>query len=267
MQNFKHYLTCAKKDAPFQIDDSWAQGRSVFGGLSAAMLLTHVEENTEFSDRDLRSINIQFCAALVTEEDVHLDFEILASGKSITHIQAKLRQSGKIKTIINCCFANERPSNILVNPPTITAEDINNAQKFPFIKGIMPNFIQHIDMRMNSKNMPFSGSQPQTIKGWVSFENHEDPLCDSAIIALIDAWPPATLSLLNSPAPSSSVTWNIEFIHPRKKLPCGEMLYYECDLIQAAVGLAHTEARIYSSSGSLLALSRQVVATYDKKNN
>lgn len=265
MQNFQYYLNCAKTNSPFIVDSSWAQGRSVFGGLSAAMLLTHIEENTQFTDRELRSINVQFCAALVTEEDVHLEFEILASGKSITHIQAKLSQSSQIKTIINCCFANERSSNITVEPPTVMVENIKSAQKFPFIKGIVPNFVQHIDMRMISKNMPFSGSQPQTIKGWMSFENHEGKLNDSAIIALIDAWPPATLSLLKSPAPSSSVTWNIEFIHPREELPCGEALYYECDLVQAAAGLAHTEAKVYSSNGSLVALSRQVVATYDKR--
>jgi len=265
MQTFSHYLDLAKANQGFSVDESWAQGRSVFGGLSAALLLTYIEANTEFSDRELRSINVQFCAALIANEPVNLSYEVLATGKSVTHIQAKLKQDNNIKTIINCCFANERPSSLLIEPNAFPVEPIEQAQTFPFIKGIVPNFIQHVDMRLNSKNFPFSGSKPDTIKGWMRFNHQDFNYSDSAILALIDAWPPATLPLLRSPAPSSSVTWNIEFIHPRAEIDQNEHLYYECNLIQAAAGLAHTEAKVYSSKGNLIALSRQVVATYDKK--
>lgn len=265
MKTFQQYLELAKSKQPFVVDDTWAQGRSVFGGLSAALLLQHIEANTDFTDRELRSINVHFCAALIANEIVHLEYEVLSSGKSVTHIQAKLTQDDGIKTLISCCFANERPSEISVDAQIINTPSIENTQKFPFIPGLTPNFIQHIDMRLNSSNFPFSGSEPETIKGWMSFENHDNAYTDSAILALIDAWPPATLPLIKKPAPSSSVTWNIEFIHPRSPISENAPLYYECDLVQAASGLAHTEAKVFSENGELLALSRQVVAIYDKK--
>lgn len=266
MATFQHYIEQAKLADSFSIDASWAQGRNVFGGLSTALLLTHIEANTDFTDRELRSINVQFCAALFTDEPVDLSYELLAQGKSVAHVQAKLKQGGNIKTIINCCFARERPSGIEIDATRIDVLPLDKAQKFPFIEGLVPNFVQHIDMRLNSKNFPFSGSDSGTIKGWMHFENRNQPLSDSAILALIDAWPPATLPLLKSPAPSSSVTWNIEFIHPRPSLPQEHALYYECNLVQAANGLAHTEARVFSHTGHLIALSRQLVAIYDKRS-
>jgi acyl-CoA thioesterase len=65
-------------------------------------------------------------------------------------------------------------------------------------------------------------------------------------------------------APSSTITWNIEFMHPRAPLDVEDLLYYECAAIQAGRGYAHTEGRIYHPNGQLLALSRQMVGVYDK---
>lgn len=266
MKSFQQYMDLSKTSSKFTIDESWAQGRSVFGGLSAALLLAYIEANTDFTDRELRSVNVQFCSALIANELLELNYEILSSGKSITHIQAKLTQDNAIKTIINCCFANERTSNIDVpTPKTNITHHLDVAQKFPFIKGIVPDFVQHIDMRLNSGNMPFSGSKNKPIEGWMHFEHPPSEFSDCAILALIDAWPPAVLPLLTRPAPASSVTWNVEFIHPRTPLSPQEHLYYECEVVQASAGLAHTEARIHSYSGELIALSRQVVAVYDQR--
>ncbi|NVK36543.1 MAG: thioesterase family protein [Gammaproteobacteria bacterium] len=268
MKSFQEYLTLAKSSKAFAIDDSWAQGRSVFGGLTAALLLTHIEANTGFTDRELRSVNVHFCGALIANEVFDLNHQVISSGKSVTHVQAMLTQAGQIKTLITCCFASERPSGIEVNANRHeNLPVLSDANKFPFIPGVIPNFIQHIDIRLNGKNFPFSGSDNQPITGWMKFEAPSDELNDSNILALIDAWPPAVLPLLKQPAPASSVTWNVEFIHPRSQLEANSALFYECEVAQAQSGLAHTEAKIYSSSGELVALSRQVVAVYDQKTN
>lgn len=266
MHPFQHYLELAKSSQPFAIDDSWAQGRSVFGGVTAALLLTHIEANTGFTDRELRSVNVHFCGALITNEPLQLEYHIISSGKSITHIQASLGQADGIKTLLTACFASERQSSIVIDTPLCeTLPSIHDAKKLPYLKGITPSFIQHIDMRLNGNNFPYSGSENQPIKGWMKFEVPCDELDDSNILALIDAWPPAVLPLLKQPAPASSVTWNVEFIHPREPLGANDFLYYECKVTQAKSGLAHTQANIFSPNGQLIALSRQVVAIYDKK--
>jgi len=267
MKTFQQYLDLAKGNAPFSIDDSWAQGRSVFGGLSAALLLTHIEENTGLTDKELRSIHVQFCSALKAGEPVNLRYSVLSSGKSVTNIQATLSQNNETRTFVTCCFASERDSAIEVNTPKyLPSISHSKSNRLPFIQNVTPNFIQHLDLRLTSKNMPFTGSQNMPMTGWMHFENKPLELNDSAILALIDAWPPAVLPMMKQPAPASSVTWNVEFFHPRRAISKDSPLYYECVVTQASHGLAHTEARIVTKEGELVALSRQVVAVYDKKS-
>jgi acyl-CoA thioesterase len=45
-----------------------------------------------------------------------------------------------------------------------------------------------------------------------------------------------------------------------------DWLYYEADIREAHGGYAHTEARIFSADGTLLALSRQLVVVYDRRD-
>jgi acyl-CoA thioesterase len=184
----------------------------------------------------------------------------------VANIQATLSQNNEIKTFISCCFASERPSQIEVDTPIYKIDTpYSQAKKLPFISGMTPNFIQHVDLRLSSNNMPFTGSENVPMKGWMQFESPQPQLSDSAILALIDAWPPGVLPMLKQPAPASSVTWNVEFLHPRQTLSADTPLYYECEITQASSGLAHTQARILTSNGETIALSRQVVAVYDKK--
>ncbi|MFP3355563.1 thioesterase family protein, partial [Pseudoalteromonas sp. SIMBA_153] len=62
-----------------------------------------------------------------------------------------------------------------------------------------------------SGGMPFSGQPGRTFGGWIRFRNEQQSLTTATILALVDAWPPAVLPHLDSPAPASSLTWTIEF--------------------------------------------------------
>ena len=87
--------------------------------------------------------------------------------------------------------------------------------------------------------------------------------------ALIDAWPPTVLQKLKHPSPCASVTWSLEFAQPLamldEPLKPGSWVYYDAEIKQAHHGYAHTVARIYHPNGELIALSRQLVAVYDKR--
>ncbi len=264
--NFSHYQTLAQQTFDFAIDDQWAQGRSVFGGLSAALILTHIEAQTGLTDKDLRTLNVHFCGAIIANEDCQLKFEVLSNGKSISQVQGQLLQGGKVKTQIMACFGIQRTSSISI--PWRQLDEVKSpteASKMPFIQGMMPNYMSHMDIRFTSKGLPFTNSENSTVSGWMRFNEANDIFSDAAILALVDVWPPAILPMLKKPAPASSVTWNIEFIQPRSELNPQDYLYYECDVVLAELGYAHTDGKVYHPNGQLLALTRQLVAVYDKK--
>ncbi len=170
----------------------------------------------------------------------------------------------EVKTSVLACFSAPRNSNVEVKHLPVSPSILPvQAYKFPFLKGVVPDCIQHMDMRFTSKAMPFSGSDNSEVSGWMRIDQSPAELSDASIIAMIDAWPPAVLPMMKKPAPASTVTWNIEFIQPRAQLNTDDFLYYQCNAVQAESGYAHTEGKVFHPNGQLLALSRQLVAIYD----
>lgn len=263
MKTFSDYIQLAKQTTTFTIDESWAQGRSVFGGLSAALLLAHVEAHVEFEDKELRSTNINFCGAIEANQPCQLNYQMISMGKSVIQVQGQLLQAGIIKTLAMFCFGRQRTSQVKLQPEKKSVAE-TTFTSMPFIADIVPNFIQHIDLKFSSCHLPFSGQGDGHIHGKMAFQQTPKQFNDSAILALIDAWPPAVLPMLKSPAPASTITWNVEFIQPSPALQADDFLLYDCQVIQAEQGYAHTEGRIFHPNGQLLALSRQLVGIYDK---
>lgn len=264
--DFEHYQDKVKQLSTFPIDSEWGQGRSAFGGLTAALVLTHIEQQTGLTDRDLRTINIHFCGAVILDQPCVFTHRVLSKGKSVFQVEGQLLQDGQVKTQIVACFSAQRQSSIQVaHKPVFAEKSLSEAMQFPFIKGLAPDFVQYFDLRITDGSLPVSGTKQSRLAGWMRFRDPTKPLDDSAMLCLIDAWPPAVMPMLDKPAPTSSITWNLEFIQPRESLQADDYLYYECDVIQADFGYAHTEAKIFHPNGQLLALSRQLVGVYDKR--
>lgn len=262
---FEDFIASARSGNTAQISADWGQGRTAFGGLLAAMTCAHGQPLLE-TIRPLRSIAVTFSAPLQTDTPFTLESELIANGRSISHVQSRARQEGKICCVVNACYALSRESAVTVPGQTLNVKPSYSAGKeLPYIPGIVPAFTQHIDFRYTAGGLPFTGSQATELNGYMKFRAQPTQMDDLAILALVDAWPPAVLPMLKGPAPASSVTWEMEFIQPRPELPLDLALFYKVQIKEARDGLAHTEAKIYAPSGELIALSRQLVAIYDKR--
>jgi acyl-CoA thioesterase len=262
---FEDFIASARSGNTTEISADWGQGRTAFGGLLAAMTCAHGQQLLT-DKRPLRSIAVTFSAPLQTDTPFELESELIANGRSISHVQSRARQDGKICCVLNACYALSRESAVEVAGQSLSVKPSYSAGKeLPYIAGIVPAFTQHIDFRFTEGDLPFSASQTNKLSGYMKFRAQPSVMDDLAILALVDAWPPAVLPMLTSPAPASSVTWEMELIQPRPALPVERALFYAVQIKEARDGLAHTEAKIYAPSGELIALSRQLVAIYDKK--
>ena len=264
--DFEYYRTKITEKKPFPIASDWGQGRSAFGGLTAALVLTHIEQNTSLEGRDLRTINIHFCGAVILEQPCEFKHRVLSVGKSMLQIEGQLLQDGQVKTQIVACFGTRRESSISVAHDAVFAQkSLPEALQFPSVKGLTPEFVRYFDLRITKGSLPASGTAETNLSGWMRFNEPKKPLDHASMLALIDAWPPAVMPMLNEPAPTSSITWNLEFVQPSPALQTDDYLFYSCDVIQADLGYAHTEAKIFHPNGELIALSRQLVGVYDKR--
>ncbi len=267
MQSFQYYLDLINQHEEFTIADDWGQGRSIFGGLAAALVLSKLKQSPAVSQKQLQSLSVNFCASLAADTACSIRYEILSEGKSVVQLQGQLIQDGQIKTLVTACYGALRQSSINIQyQPANPKGSKENAMAMPFIPNITPNFIQHIESHMLSKSIPFTGVDTKEVTGWMKFKEQPNNFDEVAIVALIDAWPPAVLQLLKNPAPASTITWNMEFIQPATKLKPSDILFYDCQVIQSQDGYAHTEAKVFHENGELLVLSRQMVGVYDKRS-
>lgn len=244
------------------IPDDWTQGRTVFGGLSAA-LLYHVLKRVVPDRRALRSITFNFVAPLAAAQPFSFSWQILRSGKSATQISASILQDGNVCLSALGCFAGDRESSVAVEPapaelPAFPAHFESTKTMPPGV----PQFMRYVDLHISRGDRPFSASDNTTVGGWMRLQEAPREFTDAHMIVLIDAWPPTVLQMLKSPAPASTMSWNVEFVHPHGTLRPEAWLAYDARTVQAHGGYAHSEASIYSEDGELMVISRQLIAVF-----
>lgn len=245
-----------------EVRAEWTQGRAAFGGVVAGQLLRALELHVP-SARSLRSALFDFVAPAAIGK-VTVEASVLREGRALTHAQARLVQNGEVCALLTAAYGAPRESAVRVtgaNAPTIAAPE--QIGRLPYIEGVLPRCTQHFDYRWSSPRVPFSGSEQGQIGGWVRHPNG-GPVDAAGVLALIDAWPPALLPLLERPAPASTVTWMVDILGP---LPASgtesnAFYRYEADTVAAADGYGSCEARLWHPSGQLIVASRQFVVEF-----
>ncbi|WP_438864878.1 acyl-CoA thioesterase [Neptunicella sp.] len=252
-------------DVTLSIPKDWTQGRTAFGGISAALVYQTMRNQID-QQRLLRSLTTNFVGPLNPDSPFSIQVEILREGKNATQAEARATQDGKVCVLCVALFAVARSSKIGVANQTKHNMLLPAKPKYiPQIPKITPKFLRHFDVSLVEGGMPFTGSKHSAIHGWMRFTQPPAKIEDAHIIALADAWPPAPLQMLRWPAPASSMSWNLEFIHPHRTISPTDWIAYQAHTRQAADGYAHTEANIWDPDGELIAISRQTVGIFDGK--
>ncbi|MGY4528098.1 acyl-CoA thioesterase [Pseudomonas sp. TE21394] len=263
--NFNQLLDAvrASPDA-VSIPPSWAQGRAVFGGLMAALVYETMRRKIT-DGRPVRSLAISFVAPAAADVPIRFEAEVLREGKAVSTLLGRAVQDGQVVTLVQGNFGTGRPS--VVDVPALPAMDMkaldDSAPELPHIKGITPEFMQHVALRWAVGGLPFSGNPSRHMGGWVRLRGlAEVPLSEAHLLALVDAWPPSLMPFLKKPAAGSTLTWTIEFVQPAPQLSSLDWCRYRVETEYARDGYGHAAAALWTAQGELLALSRQTVTVF-----
>ncbi|KZN38618.1 hypothetical protein N480_13265 [Pseudoalteromonas luteoviolacea S2607] len=256
----------SEDNCQLSVPKTWSQGRTVFGGLSAALMLKHMYLHINDDTRNLLSFSCNFVAPLLTETPFTISTKVLRSGKNVTQVETTIHQNDATCLVSLACFGIQRQSKVVVHAeetPIKLNENINPRQTLRYVEGLFPAFIQNVDLNLQHGAMPFSGADSSDIHGWMRFkDNEQGNLKELHVLALADAWPPTLLQLCDSPSPASTVSWYIEFLQPLA-LNDSQWLGYQVSTHQANGGYGTEDAKVFSQTGELVALSRQTVAVFD----
>ena len=260
--NFDELMKSGANGKDLVVPSSWGQGRASFGGVVAALVFDRMA-SVVAPDRPMRSMQVSFVGPVTPDEPATIEAEILREGKAVSQVMGRIVQGGEPKLVALASFGGDRESAVAVEPLVAPeARAVGGCQALPYIKGVTPEFTQHIEMRWAFGGMPFSGIGGREMGGWMQFREAPEAITDAHLVALVDAWPPAVLPHLKSPAPASSLSWALDIMHPRPKIGPDDWLLYRATIDQAGAGYGHTQAGIWTSRGELMATSRQTVTVF-----
>jgi acyl-CoA thioesterase len=254
--------TMRARDGGWQavIGEDWSQGRATFGGMVAA-LCNEAMRRLVPADRELRGLDTTFVGPALAGE-VSIDAEVLRVGKAVTIARAKLFSDGKIAATLTGIYGAARATALSITP--MVAVDVPPALEFPERAGADmggPSFVRHFGYRWVEGARPFAGSSLRTARIYV---RHQDPapLTESHVVALIDCIPSAILQLMNTPAPSSSLTWTVQLLRHDYSFAPEAWWRLDAEVNSAGSGYSCESCVLIDPSGAPAAVARQMVAVF-----
>lgn len=243
------------------ITDDWMQGRSSFGGVTAALSLVALG-NDVGRDRPLRSIDVAFIGP--AGGDVHITTELLRKGRSATHAAATITVDSATAVRTHAVFGHARAAGIECRlPPPQPAAARDSVTPWPFIPGITPTFTQKFEFRATEGDPPFSGSSRPTMGGYIRFVERPTPaLTVEAMVALSDAWPGAMMPMGTKPFPASTVRLSAQILETPPD-DFTDDFWFRSDCIAASGGYATVVGRLYAGQTPVL-WTEQLVAYFDR---
>lgn len=240
------------------LPQGWLQGRSVFGGLSAAAMAALGRRLVPDAQRSLRTASIQLLAPVVGGP-IEATASVLREGRNITFVEVRLFQTDLLAARATLVFSRDITSALDVQappPPSVPAPE--SLEALPFIQGLTPQFTQHVDMRWADGRPPFMGGTKAAFTGLFRYRV---PLGDAeGLLALLDTWPAPTLSLAKAPCAASTVAWTAHLLEIPPTFDDWFTMRYET--VVGAHGLHTVQGHLYDATGAMIGWTEQLVAVF-----
>lgn len=239
--------------------EDWLQGRSLFGGLQAAIGVRAMRSLVAAS-LPLRTLQMTFMAP-VAAGTVRAQAAVLRTGRSTTHVEANLFEHDQRLATLIAVFGQARESRVHHAPQQPLIETAHVAPRLPWVEGITPAFTRHFRARWLRGGLPYSGDESRQTSVRVDLVD-AGPTTELHLLAIADFIPPVALSLLKAPAPGSSLTWMIEL--PELDYSAMSLSGWRVDseMVAAEAGYTSQSSRIWTPHGQLAALSRQSMVVF-----
>jgi acyl-CoA thioesterase len=242
------------------IGEDWSQGRATFGGMVAA-LGNEAMRRLVPAVRELRGLETTFVGPALAGE-VRIEAEILRVGKAVTIASARLWSGGKIAAALTGVYGSARATAFSITPSV--ADGVRSAADLPERSAAdmgAPSFTQHFGYRWAEGARPFGGTTLRTSKTYI---RHKDPapLTESHVVALIDGIPSVVLQLMTTPAPSSSLTWTLQFLRHDYSFSPEAWWRIDAEVNSAGSGYSCETCVLLDPLGEPAAVARQMVAVF-----
>jgi len=277
------------RDSPVNRADvsrHWSQGRSVYGGMAAALAVAAMRKQVA-ADRSLRSLMVSFVGPLQPGGS-DVGSRVLREGGNVSQTSAEITQHGEVRLQALAAWGKPRQGLSIavdhgfaaadggVPPPPVAAAGTGPGGSGTGKPGVnrplpqqdpkrMPGFLRFFDGAWFGGGAPMSGEAKNQINVWAAHRADMRGFPEEAIVAIADLPPPVLLNrFTGTRAPSSSLSWSLEFVIPPRQIETRWFLL-RFDLEWAEGGYTQQSGKIFTETGQLAALSRQTMVYFQPK--
>jgi acyl-CoA thioesterase len=212
MTSFCDLISAVTRDGDIfkiTVPDDWRQGRTTYGGLSAALCL-EAAKRTSPDLPPLRSAQFTLIGPAAGPLSIHVS--TLRRGKSAVFVNVDLTGEAGLAARAVLSFGAARKSVLDyadLPAPEVTA--IADSPSF-FEQKSSLNFQQHFESRMAGGARPVTPGAKPEYRIW--FRHRDSSAWEGIVplIALADAPPPAAMVMFPQFAPISTMTWSLDIL-------------------------------------------------------
>lgn len=263
MTSYTELLASLTRHADCSIDanipESWMQGRTTYGGLTAA--LSFQGALGLIDDIPLRSAQVAFVGPV--GGGVKIAPKLLRRGKNTAFVSVDVVSETGVAAQSIFAFGARRESSLhfddMPKPQSRAPEEIDSF----FDPGRpRPGFSRNFDMRIATGGRPISGSKEKSIGLWMRHLDPDTPQDATAILAIGDAPPPAAMSMLAVPSRISSMTWMAEFMTDDISTDSDGWYFAQHTAQLAKDGYSSQSMRLWNRDGEPILVGRQTIAVF-----
>jgi acyl-CoA thioesterase len=258
MSSFAQLIKQFDPSLPFDSPANWRQGRTVFGGLSAALSLETILRNETVDLPPFKSAQVSFIGPVTQPQT--FNSSVLREGRSATSVAVDCLSGDELALRTTLSFVRPRPSRIVhdswCRPPVGGPSEYTTLELDP---AVAPACAYNFEMRPAGGSLPVSAAENPELLMWVRHLDAQGVDPAVALIALADSLPPAAMTCFTEPAAISSASWMIDLPQPAV---AGEWFLINSFSQQALEGDSLQDMEIWDESGRRVLWARQTVAIF-----
>lgn len=244
-------------ESQLDVPDDWLQGRTLFGGLQAAVALAAMRSLVPLAP--LRSLQATFLAP-VPGGVVRSRARLLRSGKSTTYVESRIVDGDDTLALFVGVFGLPRPSAVKLIPRQPVVASAHSIE-LPWIPGVTPNFTQHFRARWIVGGPPFTGvGHPENVIELGMRDSGR--ASEYHAVAMADFIPPIALSYLKEPIAAASVTWMLEMLAEDVSALPLDGWRIDAHMVAADSGYTNQSLVLWGPGGVPVALGRQCMVVF-----
>ncbi|WP_228244053.1 thioesterase family protein [Porphyrobacter sp. GA68] len=239
------------------VPETWLQGRTAYGGLSAALALNAAKRSNPQLP-PLRSAQIAFVGPLSGQ--VSVAPRLLRSGRNATWIAVEVTGEGGCGLVATFVFMHRLPSETQLKPTAAPAGIIPPVDARPVGGHERPAFLQHhFETRFA---LPKKEAKEPDICLWARLSEREGLDVETELMLVGDALPPAVVPVMPQRGPVSSMTWQINFFVAPVQADGDNWWLLRSRADEAGAGTSSQHMMLWDEGGNARAAGTQTVAVF-----